>query len=245
MSSFGISGTSAHLIWKRPQCQPPQRRRRLRRASTGGRRPRPPIERAVGDFRRDRLKALTAQAGRLMARMQATGLDPIDVGCSLASRSVFEHRAVVVSTSREQRFTGLAGLAAEPGASVAVRSTRVSGQDGGRVSWGGALIRMGRRLARRVARVCWAFDAVADELDRHLRLPLRRYLRVPMRICLTRHQFCSARIRGGGWHRSRCCRIGVCFRTSSWVTPLETGGGARGGVTLAVAAMLVVALGAG
>lgn len=67
-------------------------------------------------------EALTAQAGRLMAHVQANpGLDPIDVGCSLASRSVFEHRAVVVGASREQLIAGLAGLAAgEPGAGVAV-----------------------------------------------------------------------------------------------------------------------------
>jgi acyl transferase domain-containing protein len=45
----------------------------------------------------------------------------LDVGCSLAGRSVFEHRAVVVGADRADLQRGLAGLAAgEPGAGVVV-----------------------------------------------------------------------------------------------------------------------------
>lgn len=121
-------------------------------------------------------EALTAQAGRLMAHVQANpGLDPIDVGCSLASRSVFEHRAVVVGASREQLIAGLAGLAAgEPGAGVAVGQP---GSVGKTVvvfpGQGAQRIGMGRELYGELPVFAQAFDAVADELDRHLRLPLR------------------------------------------------------------------------
>ena len=57
-------------------------------------------------------EALTAQADRLLAHVQAAGqLDPVDIGWSLARRSVFEHRAMVVGADRQQLMAGLAGVA--------------------------------------------------------------------------------------------------------------------------------------
>ncbi|EUA44481.1 phenolphthiocerol synthesis polyketide synthase type I Pks15/1 domain protein [Mycobacterium xenopi 3993] len=48
-----------------------------------------------------------------------SGLDPVDVGWSLAGRSVFEHRAVVLGPDREQLLSGLGELAQNnPGAAV-------------------------------------------------------------------------------------------------------------------------------
>ena len=63
---------------------------------------------------------LAGQAARLAEYVAADpGLDLADVGWSLAGRSVFGHRAVVVGTGREQLAGGLAGLAAgEPGGNV-------------------------------------------------------------------------------------------------------------------------------
>ncbi|HEV3290564.1 MAG TPA: acyltransferase domain-containing protein, partial [Streptosporangiaceae bacterium] len=63
---------------------------------------------------------LAGQAARLAGYVAANpGLDLADVGWSLAGRSVFWHRAVVVGTGREQLADGLAGLAAgEPGGNV-------------------------------------------------------------------------------------------------------------------------------
>ena len=54
----------------------------------------------------------------------------VDVGWSLATtRSVFEHRAVLVGSDREQLMTGLAGLASgEPGAAVVVARARSVGK---------------------------------------------------------------------------------------------------------------------
>lgn len=174
VSSFGISGTNAHLILEEAPVPAPAEAPVEASESTGGRGPRPSMVPWVISARS--AEALTAQAGRLMAHVQANpGLDPIDVGCSLASRSVFEHRAVVVGASREQLIAGLAGLAAgEPGAGVAVGQP---GSVGKTVvvfpGQGAQRIGMGRELYGELPVFAQAFDAVADELDRHLRLPLR------------------------------------------------------------------------
>ena len=122
-------------------------------------------------------EALTAQASRLLAHVDADErLNPVDVGWSLARRSVFEHRAVVVGADRQQLMAGLAGVArGEPGAGVVMGR---AGHVGKTVmvfpGQGSQAIGMGRELYGQLPLFAHAFDAVADELDRHLRLPLRR-----------------------------------------------------------------------
>jgi polyketide synthase 7 len=112
VSSFGISGTNAHVILEEPRAP----------ESIG----------ASGDsdmtvvpwvLSARSAEALAGQAARLLTRVGADqDLDVADVGWSLVStRSVLEHRAVVVGADREQLMAGLAGLAAgEPGANVVV-----------------------------------------------------------------------------------------------------------------------------
>ena len=94
---------------------------------------------------------LAGQAGRLAGWMAGRpDVDLGDVAFSLvASRSVFEHRAVVVGGGREELTGGLAAVAAgRPAAGVV---TGVAG-DGGRVVFvfpgqGGQWVGMGRELA--------------------------------------------------------------------------------------------------
>ena len=95
---------------------------------------------------------LAAQAGRLAEWAAARpGLDPADVGWSLATtRSVFEHRAVITGAGREELTAGLAAVAAgEPAAGVITGAAEAGG--GGVVfvfpGQGGQWAGMGRELA--------------------------------------------------------------------------------------------------
>ncbi|WP_272896972.1 ketoacyl-synthetase C-terminal extension domain-containing protein, partial [Mycobacterium marinum] len=112
VSSFGISGTNAHVIVE--QALPEV-------AESGG------VSGACGQgvgsvesvvrapvvpwvLSAQSRQALVAQASRLLGRVGGDdGLDPVDVGLSLAQRCVFEHRAVVVGRDREALLAGLSG----------------------------------------------------------------------------------------------------------------------------------------
>ena len=75
--------------------------------------------------------ALAAQAQRLGEWVRGDEqLGVVDVGWSLATtRSVFEHRAVVVGGDRERLLAGMVGLAeGQPGAGVVVGRARPVGK---------------------------------------------------------------------------------------------------------------------
>ncbi|MCZ0728867.1 SDR family NAD(P)-dependent oxidoreductase, partial [Mycolicibacterium iranicum] len=169
VSSFGISGTNAHVIIEQAPVQAPI-------ASVGGK-----LELSVLPWviSARSAEALTAQASRLSAHLEAApGLAAVDVGFSLAGRSVFEHRAVVVGGDRQALMEGLATLAdGDPGTGAVVGH---AGPVGKTVvvfpGQGSQHIGMGRELYGQLPIFAEAFDTVVDEVDRHLRLPLRKVI---------------------------------------------------------------------
>jgi acyl transferase domain-containing protein/NADPH:quinone reductase-like Zn-dependent oxidoreductase len=169
VSSFGISGTNAHLILE----QAPQDPDTTQSANEAPELP------AAWTLSAKTEPALREQAGRLRDWLLSEGedADAADVAVSLAGRTRFARRAVVVADERGRYLDALARLAdgAEPlpGTEVgrAVRTRRAptailfTGQGSQRAG-------MGRELHRLSPVFAAAFDAAVDELDPHLARPL-------------------------------------------------------------------------
>ena len=165
VSSFGISGTNAHVII---EAAPVVAEREAC--------PAPPVVAWVVSAKS--LAALGSQAARLAGYVRAhPGLDVADVGWSLAGRSSFEHRAVVVGGDRDRLLAGLDELAGDEVVSV-VRGTATPA---GKTVFvfpgqGSQLLGMGMELHAEYPVFADAFDAVVAELDRHLLRPLREVM---------------------------------------------------------------------
>ncbi len=170
VSSFGISGTNAHVIIDQAPADPEPVAAESEDAA--------PMVAWVVSARSG--QALAHQAARLRAQVNAdAGLRVADVGWSLATtRSVFEHRAVLVGSDRDALMDGLAGLvSAEPGADVVVGRARPGGQTvfvfPGQ---GSQSLGMGAQLYARFPAFARSFDEACGALDGHLRLPLRQVM---------------------------------------------------------------------
>ncbi|GAA1934578.1 hypothetical protein GCM10009753_79790 [Streptantibioticus ferralitis] len=176
VSSFGISGTNAHLILEAAPTPDV-----VNDAEPADAEPEAtPGAETVWVVSGRSAKALAGQAGRLLERVLADpDLTVAEVGRSLlTSRSLFEHRAVVLGADRDELTAGLRALAAgEPAANVieGVARTRrgvavlFTGQGGQRLG-------MGHLLHEQSPVFAAAFDEAADELDRHLGGRLRDVL---------------------------------------------------------------------
>ncbi len=117
--------------------------------------------------------ALRAQAQRLREFVHGDPeLELTDVGFSLTSRSVFEHRAVVLGSDREELLGALAALAAGESAAGVVRGLAPASSTGGLAflftGQGAQRVGMGEELYRTFAVFRDALDAVCAELDHHL-----------------------------------------------------------------------------
>jgi acyl transferase domain-containing protein len=168
VSSFGMGGTNAHVIVEEPPAAPessvPDRDAAVVAWVLSARSP----------------EALANQAGRLAEHVRTQdGLGVADVGWSLATtRSVFEHRAVLVGGDREQFVAGLTGLAAgEPGAGLVAGRAHTAGKTvfvfpGQGSQWLG----MGAALYERFPLFANTFDEAVRALDSHLRIPLKRVM---------------------------------------------------------------------
>jgi len=162
VSSFGFSGTNAHMIVAEPPAPDgaldaaPGAGAGAAPARGEGERPPAPVLTAstVAWLVSSRsAEGLRAQAARLAAHVAARpALDPADVGWSLATtRSVFEHRAVVLGASLDELAVGLAAVTAGEPAPGTV-SGEVPAGGAGRVVFvfpgqGGQWAGMGRELA--------------------------------------------------------------------------------------------------
>ncbi|NUS86090.1 MAG: acyltransferase domain-containing protein [Streptomyces sp.] len=172
VSSFGISGTNAHVILEEPA--PPTDTATDTPADTATDRPEDRVTPWVVSARG--ADALRAQAGQLLNAAAVDG-DPDAVGWSLAtSRTVFDHRAVVMGRDTATLRAGLAALAAgEEHPALVRREAGVRGS-GWRVflfsGQGSQRPGMGAELHARFPVFAAAFDEVCALLDPELDHPL-------------------------------------------------------------------------
>ncbi|WST72122.1 type I polyketide synthase [Streptomyces uncialis] len=170
VSSFGISGTNAHVVLEEPADTPPD---------PAGTAPRPDTTTAWAISGRT-TASLREQVRRLYDRVAADGtVHPVDVAHSLTTtRARFDHRAVVWGTTRAELLDALAGhLDDRPGTPVAVGTAR----GGPRTAFlftgqGGQRPGMGRDLYRAFPVFAAALDEVCAALDPHLDRPLREVM---------------------------------------------------------------------
>ncbi|WP_447008492.1 type I polyketide synthase [Saccharothrix isguenensis] len=166
VSSFGLSGTNAHVILE--QAPPPE--------PVGERTAECPDVLLFPLYAKNDA-ALRAQADRLLVHLAVhPDVPDRDIACSLATtRAEMDHRAVVVAGDRDQLVRRLTGLAAGDQAPGLLRGVA----DPDRLAaflftgQGAQRLGMGRRLHSAHPVFAAAFDAALVELDRHLDQPLR------------------------------------------------------------------------
>ncbi|MFJ9891312.1 type I polyketide synthase [Streptomyces sp. NPDC091287] len=197
VSSFGISGTNAHLILEEaPEVPEPEGQGGGTEAGPAGSVPLPVIAwplsgRGAG--------TPGAQARRLLEHLtDHPSLTPGEVAESLAARPALEDRAVVLGEDRETLLRGLSDLAAGVGSAGVVRGRTdrrsrtaflFTGQGSQRVG-------MGRELYEAHPVFAAAFDKVCGLFDKHLEHPLREVVfatpRTEQAALLDRTQYAQA-----------------------------------------------------
>ncbi|MEY9891959.1 acyl transferase domain-containing protein/acyl carrier protein [Catenulispora sp. MAP5-51] len=183
ISSFGVSGTNAHLIVE----QYPAAAEAEQDAGAGDAGP------VLLPVSAKSPEALRAQAKRLAEALSAADTDShadataaapasgkpavADIGFSLATtRAALEYRAVVLAGSREQAARGFAALAQNADTDDASVLTGASGPGGLAMLFtgqGAQRLGMGRELYHAFPVFARALDAVIDRLDLQLERPLR------------------------------------------------------------------------
>ncbi|MFD3604984.1 SDR family NAD(P)-dependent oxidoreductase, partial [Streptomyces sp. NPDC058656] len=165
ISSFGISGTNAHLILEEaPQAERPEQTKQTAPAL--------PLVPWLLSARTE--PALRAQAAQLAAHITEQDQDPVDVGYSLATtRAALEHRAVVVGAKTTELLDGLARVAEGQAAANAVTGMVRPGKLAFICSGQGSQrLGMGRELYDTFPAFAHALDEVTEELG----LPLQKIM---------------------------------------------------------------------
>ncbi|MFC4537078.1 SDR family NAD(P)-dependent oxidoreductase, partial [Sphaerisporangium dianthi] len=168
ISSFGISGTNAHVIIEQENTAEP---------AAESEPVEPPAVPWTVSARN--AQALAGQARQLLTYVESQPeLSPSDVGFSLAtSRRALEHRAVVVGRDRAELVRGLAAVAEGSTGPAVVRGR--SGQGATALVFtgqGAQRLGMGRELHAGFPVFAEAFDAAVAELDEHLASHVARHL---------------------------------------------------------------------
>ncbi|MGB2572592.1 SDR family NAD(P)-dependent oxidoreductase, partial [Micromonospora citrea] len=164
VSSFGISGTNAHVIIEQPEPEPVG-------ASKGD--PLPVVPWLVSGRSTE---ALAGQATRLAAHLRGEQeQSPVDLAWSLATaRAALEHRAVVLGSTVDDLRAGLAALTDGMPAPDVVTGQVSSGRRAVLFTGQGAQrAGMGRELYDRFPVFADAFDRVCALFDARLDRPLR------------------------------------------------------------------------
>ncbi|MFC5154826.1 type I polyketide synthase, partial [Streptomyces amakusaensis] len=170
VSSFGMGGTNCHVVL----AAAPEPADGGRTAEAAGSGPVPWLLSGRGP------DALRAQAAALADFTGDTGgggagSGPVELGWSLlTARTLFEDRAVVIGSDREELREGLTALAGDLPAQGVVRGTV---QDDGRLAFlftgqGAQRAAMGRELHAAHPVFAAAFDELCAAFDRHLDRPL-------------------------------------------------------------------------
>ncbi|MFF1628274.1 SDR family NAD(P)-dependent oxidoreductase, partial [Streptomyces sp. NPDC058272] len=169
VSSFGISGTNAHVILEQA---PPTDELAQEQDQA-------PLPVALLPLSARTPSALAAQGARLAARLAAPDVTGDDLGFSLAAtRAALDLRAVVVAADEDGLRTGLEALAADTSAPTLVRGPRGEiGTRGGLAflftGQGSQRPGMGRELYATHPVFAETLDTVCATFDRHLDRPLR------------------------------------------------------------------------
>ncbi len=169
VSSFGASGTNAHLILEEPPAPAAEEEEEEEGEEAGA-----PSSVALVLSAKDRA-ALAEVAARLVTHLDAEpDLDLGAVANSLArTRSRFEYRAAVLAEDRAGAIAGLEALAGGESAPGVVRPTRAGGALGYLFTGQGAQrLGMGAELHAEYPVFAAAFDEVCQQLDRQLDQPL-------------------------------------------------------------------------
>ncbi|MFG2912108.1 SDR family NAD(P)-dependent oxidoreductase [Kitasatospora sp. NPDC048298] len=209
VSSFGISGTNAHVVLEQAPALEPQteadsepRTGAQDEAETAKSQaqvaepqsaeapavtPAPRLDAVPWLLSARTPEALAEQKGRLHAWVEARPeLDPAEVAFSLAcARSSWEHRAVAVGGSTEELLAALA-LAAGTAVGNGKLAFLFTGQGSQRLG-------MGRELYRAFPVFAAAFDEVSALLDPELEIPLARVIEAEPQL-LNRTDYAQAAI---------------------------------------------------